>query len=161
MTHVEHTVLHGGLVTKPALYCRYVDDILVDVEGYEHLNLLKSQLESVSGLHFTTELSLDDKICFLDVSLDCSDGTFKTTVFRKPTDKGRCMNGSSNCPERYKESVVRAYVNIALTHCSSWTLLHLELKRIKQLLANNKYPITLVDKCIRDAIDKHVKTSQK
>ena len=158
MAHVEHTVLDGGVVEKPALYCRYVDDILIDASGQEHLLLLKSHLEQTSGLDFTTELSVNDKINYLDVSLDGSSGSFQTTVFRKPTDMGRCLNGSSDCPDRYKDSVVNAYVNRAIKHCSSWALLHSELRRVKQMLVNNNYPIRLVDKCIRDAITKHAET---
>ena len=122
------------------------------------MSLLKSQLEQISGLKFTIELSVNDKINFLDVSLDGSDGVYQTTVFRKPTDMGRCMNGSSDCPERYKRSVVSAYVNRAMKHCSSWALLHAELRRVKQMLVNNNYPISPVDTCIHDTIEKHAQT---
>ena len=79
MAHVEQTVLDSGVVSKPFLYCRYVDDILVDVDGLDHLYQLKGQLEHESGLQFTTELSTNDKINFLDVSLDGSNGAFQTT----------------------------------------------------------------------------------
>ena len=160
MTHVEQTVLDSGAVAKPALYCRYVDDILVDVDGQEHLSLLKSQLERVSGLDFTTELSVNDTIHFLDVALDGSSGAFQTTVYRKPTDIGRCLNGSSDCPDRYKESVVKAYVNRAIKHCSSWPSLHAELKRVRQMLVSNNYSISQIDKCIQDAIEKYVETQK-
>ena len=157
MAQVEQTVFNSGTVTKPALYCRYVDDILVDVDGLDHLHLLKSQLEQISGLEFTIELSVDDKINFLDVSLDGSGGAFQTSVYRKATDMGRCLNGSSDCPQRYKESVVNAYVSRAIKHGSSWALVDSELSRVRQMLVNNNYPICMVDRCIRDAIAKHNK----
>ena len=32
MAHVEQAVLDSGRVAKPSLYCRYVDDILLDVD---------------------------------------------------------------------------------------------------------------------------------
>ena len=154
MAHVEQVVLDSGNVEKPALYCRYVDDVLVDVNSLSHLSQLKTQLEQASGLKFTTELSVGDRINFLDVSLDGSCGTFKTSVFRKPTDMGRCLNGDSSCPDRYKESVISAYVTRAIKHCSSWTLLHVELRRVKQMLVNNRYPITMIDNYINKALQK-------
>ena len=52
MAHVERTVLDSGRVPKPSLYCRYVDDILLDIDGPEKLHLLKTQLEQASGLQF-------------------------------------------------------------------------------------------------------------
>ena len=154
MASVEKTVLESHAIEKPALYCRYIDDILVDVTDETHLALLKTHLEEASGLTFTTELSVENKINFLDVSLDGSHGLFQTSVHRKTTDMGRCMNGSSDCPDRYKESVIHAYVNRAMKHCSSWTLLHIELRRVKQMLVNNCYPITLIDRCINEALKK-------
>ena len=103
------------------------------------------KLEETSGLRFTTELSSDNKISFLDVSIDASIDKYTTTVYRKPTDAGRCLNGISICPESYKVSVVRAYVHRALKHCSTWELFNRELNHIKQLLTNNGYPISFID----------------
>ena len=131
------------------------------MDGEDHLHLLKSQLEQLSGLDFTIELSINDKINFLDVSLDGSSGEFQTSVYRKATDMGRCLNGSSDCPQRYKESVVNAYVCRAIKHCSSWALVDSELKRVRQMLVNNNYPISMVDRCIRDAIAKHNRKQQE
>ena len=126
------------------------------MKDQDHLSLLKANLEESSGLDFTVELSVGDRINFLDVSLDGSSGSFRTTVYNKPTDMGRCLNGASICPDRYKESVISAYVNRAMKHCSSWESLHAELSRVKQLLVNNSYPIAAVDKCIHDALRKRI-----
>ena len=82
-------------------------------------------------------------------------------MFRKPTDIGRCLNGSSYCPDRYKKSVVLAYVNRAIKHCSSWMLINAELRRVRQMLINNRYSIRLVDRCIHDAIKKQVESDSQ
>ena len=65
---------------------------------------------------------------------------------------GRCLNGASQCPDRYKDSVIKAYVRRALTHCSTWELVHKEMGRVKQILTNNNYPVLAIDKHIRDAV---------
>ena len=154
MASVEETVLNGN-IKKPTIYCRYVDDILVEVCEPADLEQLKLRLEEVSGLSFTIEHSVADTISFLDVSIDAADGHFSTTVFRKPTDEGRCLHGKSQCPQRYKDSVVKAYIHRALKHCSTWLLFHQEVERIKQVLVDNEYDLATIDQQIRTATDKY------
>ncbi|KAG0725635.1 hypothetical protein GWK47_038231 [Chionoecetes opilio] len=64
---------------------------------------------------------------------------FKTTVFCKPTNKGLCLNGESECPKRYLHSTISAYVRRALSHCSTWKDAYQELERVTQVLINNGY----------------------
>ena len=155
MSHVEARAVNS-LHDKPYTYCRYIDDIFVDVQSEEHLHSLKGALEEHSVLNFTCESSINHKIPFLDVDIDASDGTFVTTVFRKPTDTGRCLSGDSECPDKYKDSVIRAYVNRAIKHCSTWPLLHQEFERIRQILVNNKYKMSDIDQHIRRQLHKHL-----
>lgn len=155
MAAVEDEVL-GHAPEKPPIYCRYIDDVLIEVRDQDALQQLKSRLETVSGLSFTVEESVEEKINFLDISIDTADGPFVTSVHRKPTDAGRCLNYQSQCPQRYKSSVVRAYVHRALTHCSSWPLVHQELRRIKQTLADNSYDIEFVDDQINLTLNKYI-----
>ena len=142
--------------TKPSLYCRFVDDILVDVKDIDSLHHLKNRLEERSGLHFTTELNNKGKISFLDVSIDASSSAYTTTVHRKHTDAGRCLNGTSVCPERYKVSVIRAYLHRALKHCSSWHLFNRELRHIRQLLSNNGYSVSMIDSVVNETVSAYV-----
>ncbi|XP_076037240.1 uncharacterized protein LOC143022776 [Oratosquilla oratoria] len=152
MCHVENSVL-SSINPSPKMYLRYVDDIFVDVDGDEQLENLKRALEENSCLRFTIEKSVENKIPFLDVWVDGSDGTFTTDVYRKPSDSGRCLNGMSECPSKYKKSVVRAYVARAFKICSSWSLLHQELNRIKQILTNNGFPLKDIDNEIKTKMD--------
>ena len=86
---------------------------------------------------------------------------FQTTVYRKATDAGRCLNASSECPSRYKSSVIRAFIRRALRNCSSWELLHTEFCRIKQLLVNNGYSNTEIDKEIQLYLERELASSPK
>lgn len=106
-------------------------------------------------LNFTSELSIDNKIPFLDVNVDASTGKFLTSVYRKPTDNGKCLNGASECSETYKQSVVRSYIHRALKHCATWPLVHQELNRVKQLLVSNNFTQTDINKEIRHQLHKH------
>ena len=117
--------------------------------GEEQLKLLKSNLESKSLLKFTVEMSIEHIIPFLDVAVDASNSSFVTSVYRKPSDTGNCLNGPSVSPLRYKKSVIRAYIHRALTHCTTWALVHQEFDRIRNILANSNFGLTDIDEIIR------------
>ena len=125
---------------KPVIYCRYVDDIFVVTRDQPHLDDLKRNLENSSVLTFTSEISVNNKIPFLDVDIDGSSGNFTIKIYRKSTDKGKCLNALSECPNKYKSSVVKGMIRRALKICSfCWELFHLEILNIKQLLVNNSF----------------------
>lgn len=155
MCEVEGKLLEDADVA-PNIYCRYVDDIFVDVRNEEHLHAIISKLESSSILKFTFELSVVSKLPFLDVMVKAQTNTFITSVHRKATDAGKCLNGISECPSRYKKSVIRAFIRRAVKVCSSWDLLHVEFTRIKQILVNNGYSNQEIDDEIRTYLDREI-----
>ena len=87
------------------MYYRHVDDVIVDVPTRE-LETLKTALETESGLGFTTELSISNKLPFLDLMVINQDDDFSTDVYVKPTNLGRCMNGNGDCTDSYKRGVI-------------------------------------------------------
>ena len=158
MAHVEKEVFSG--YATPHIYCRYIDDVFVDIEESAQLEILKSRLEANSVLKFTIDTSVNHRLPFLDVDIDASSGKFTTRVYRKPTNTGQCLSGKSECPDRYKKSVISAHVRRALKTCSSWELIHQELERVKQLFADNHYSAAVVESEIRRLIDAKLKEDQ-
>ena len=153
MCHIENQVLQQRDI-RPDLYVRYVDDILVCVRDEDQLKALKEAFEEQSVLRFTYELSNHNKIAFLDVWIEAEGGKCVTSVHRKPTDEGNCLNARSECPERYKSSVIKSFVRRALTHCSTWENVSAELTRTRQVLINNGYSNRQVDAEIKAQMDK-------
>ena len=153
MAYVENNVLKNEEV-KPSVYCRYVDDIFVIVRNEQHLQELKQHMESSSVLKFTYELSVQGKIPFLDVAITQCDNKIITDVYRKPTDMGKCINAASECPQRYKTSVIRSYIRRAYKICSSWQLFDAEIRRVKQNLVNNGFSNNLIESEIKIFLDK-------
>ena len=154
MCALEDKVL-TSLDHKPRLYKRYVDDICLQVEDAAALEALKSKFEEFSALKFTYELEQNNRFHFLDIDVSTTGGSnYVTQVFRKPTDIGRCMNARSACPTRYKTGLIRTYVRRALSHCSTWELVHHELQHIKQMLVNNGYSCNDIDNETRTTLDK-------
>ena len=140
MASVEETVMNE-LDCKPFMYCRYIDDIITDIQDPDHLIQLKEKLEHASGLKFTSETSLQHKINFLDVQSTLPTAITTPAYSASPLTQA----GASVCPDRYKISVIRAYVHRALKHCSSWDSFNCEVKHIRQLLVNNSYSVSLID----------------
>ena len=60
---------------KLSTYCRYVDDIFLQANSSEHLELVKNKIEENSVLKFTIDESNNQRIAFLDLDIDASDGT--------------------------------------------------------------------------------------
>ena len=134
---------------KPHIYARYVDDIFVQVKDINELEKLKQLFEENSVLHFTYELNIDNKLPFLDVQIDATEDQFKTKVYRKPTSQGNCLNGKSECTDKYKFSVIQNYLNRAFKISQNWEDFHEEVIHIKQLLINNNFSNKMVDNQIK------------
>ena len=126
----------------------------MDVRDVEHLHRIVAMMQKNSVLKFTYELSLEGKIPFLDVLVHAEADRFKTTVYRKATDTGRCLNAQSECPSRYKASVIKSFIRRAVKYCSTWAELDVEFTRIKQILVNNGYSNTEVDNEIRKHLNR-------
>ena len=84
----------------------------------------------------------------------CNTG-FITSVRVKDTNQGQCHNGDSECPQRYLQSTINTYyVRRALTHCSPWNTTHEEPERLTQVLVNNGYKNSDVNKIIKKTVNK-------
>ena len=105
LCHVENQIMESS-VTKPTLYCRYVDDIFVEVKDQEHLNELQAAFENHSKLEYTQELSINNKIHFLDVLIEIRNGMYRRTVYTKPTKMQECIHYNCEAPEGYKTGVL-------------------------------------------------------
>ena len=147
MTEVETRALEN-IDDRPTVYCRYIDDIFLLCNEVT-LQSLKSEMITISGLNFTYETSISDKLPFLNVLVQKNGDTFQTSVYRKPTDNGVCMNACGDTPNQYKASVIKGFLYRAKSICSDKKELLLEIQRSKQILINNGYSNREVDAEIR------------
>ena len=111
---------------------------------------LKEELTKNSVLQFTQELSINDKLPFLDILLDASSGErLYTSEYTKPTKTLDCFNYEGDAPERYKTGVLKTLLNRAYKICNTEAAITQETQRIKHLLVNNGFPNSLCDKIIK------------
>ena len=151
MRFVEKRVFQQ--IPQPNTYRRYIDDTFVITTTREALDLLKQTFFECSVLNFTCEFPQDNTLPFLDVKVTLTRDQLTTSVYRKPTNIGLCLNGDSECPTKFKSSVISAYVNRALSHCSTWNAVHKELDCVTQQLVNNGYSNKDIQCTTRRALD--------
>ena len=147
MVQVENRALDNINESLP-LYCRYIDDIFLICDE-ELLVNLKDEMTVISGLNFTIEIAVENKLPFLNVLIDKTERGIKATVYRKPTDAGQCLNAAGECPLQYKTSVIKGFLYRAKKLTSEKVDMMLEISRAKQVLVNNGYSNSLVDAEIR------------
>ena len=132
---------------KPELYARYIDDILLVVDDENELLTIKNKWTENSVLSFTHE-HYHNKLAFLDVLLEIKEGSLQTSVNVKATNSGEVLNYKSECSEKYKKGVITNLLHRGYKTSSSIEIYNQEINRLKQLLANNNYPMKLVDNCV-------------
>jgi hypothetical protein len=122
MCEVESRVF-DDLDNKPVLYFRYIGDCFLVINNIKQLHSLQQLFEENSVLKFTYEIEIEKKLPFLDVLVQRTDNKLNTSVYRKETNMGDCMNFKSLCPNRYKEAVIKTYLHRAYLVCNSWSSL--------------------------------------
>ena len=55
-SHLEETVFKNDPSLKPPVYCRYMDNIFLVLNGFHQLTKLKDEFEKNSVLKFTFEI---------------------------------------------------------------------------------------------------------
>ena len=137
MTELEKAVvdqlIESGMIK---FYIRYVDDTLVLAKP-ENFNDIQSKMNSFDkNLQFTIDRFPDDKVHFLDISIDKT----RTDLFYKPTHTGQYCHFTSQTPWRLRTAWVKALYHRALKICSTAELLSKQLNKIKLFMSWNGYP---------------------
>ena len=85
-----------------------------------------------------------------------TDGRLTSTWYTKPTDTGLIMNFHSLAPKKYKRSVLSGFVHRIFRACSSWSLFHQSLKKVKTILETNQYPSSFYEPIVNDTLSRLV-----
>ncbi|BHF74639.1 hypothetical protein SprV_0501772500 [Sparganum proliferum] len=147
MQKLEATALP---LVNPKLWLRYVDDTFVIVKK-DQLETLHNTINStMPGIKFTLEKEVDKELPFLDVLVQRkTDGTLRTSVYRKETYAEVILHYESNHPISHKRSAVNGLLNRAKTHCSDDEGYRAELSYLCELFSRNGYPKDFVRRCMR------------
>ena len=81
--------------------------------------------------------------CLLVNNLD--ETNFEFEVYRKPTNLGLCMNGNSECPSRYKRSVINSFLIRANKNSSCEARFQEEINHTRKKLERNNYNLVMMN----------------
>ena len=147
-------------VPKPALYLRYVDDIICIFRKDVKFEPFLHSLNNIHpNLQFTYELG-GKSLPFLDTTITLQPYSFTSTVFRKNTDTNVVMNYSSMTPKKWKVGLIKWFLHRADRVCSDKSLFSKEVDRLRDTFYKNGYPNWFFDKTIREFDDEQTRNSQ-
>ena len=126
-------------ISKPTVYCRYVDDTFSLFHKETEFQKFLNRLNSLHPSKFTNEIETNNSLPFLDVFGTKSNNKFITSVYRKPTFTGQYIHWNSFGPKQRKTNLIDTLTHRALKICSKSTLKH-ELEHIHSILVQNGYP---------------------
>ena len=146
MVDLEETCIEN-LSFRPAIYKRYVDDIIIALPSDridETLNTFNSYHQK---LQFTIETEIDNTISFLDIALTRVDNQITTNWYRKPTWSGRFMNFF--LMSSYATNIGIVYILVDRTLKLSHPKHHKKnLQLIRNTLHLNCYPMRFINRYI-------------
>ena len=144
------TALHPPKVSE-----RFVDDVYSILKRthlenfFHHINNLHQNIK------FTMEEESNGELAFLDTLLKRNNGEISVLVYRKPTHTDQYLHYSSHHQTSCKESVISSLFNRAYSIITNKDDLHKENARIKQVLKENGYRESIINKIFRRITNNH------
>jgi hypothetical protein len=152
MEDLEESILKKIEFHIPFFY-RFVDDCITCVPEDKVEYVLKEFNAYHKCLQFTIETEENKQISFLDTTLHNIDGEIKTEWYTKKTWSSRYLNYKSCHPISQKKSVIIGLADRAVK-LSDTDFRENAIKKAKQALILNNYPITLINKIFKKRINK-------
>ena len=138
------TALHPAKVWE-----RFVDDVY-SILKRTHLEIFFHHINNLhQNITFTMEEESNGELAFLDILLKRSNGEILVLVYRMPTHTDQYLHYSSHHQTSCKESVVSSLFNRAYSIITNKDDLHKENARIKQVLKENGYRESIINKIFR------------
>lgn len=159
LNHIENEFIFSNknkLKDKIMFYHRYVDDTLLLFNGnVRQLEKLHNYLNTLAPkLKFTLEIEQDNRINFLDLTLEKNNNKFDYKIYRKPTTSDQTIHFSSFHPYSQKMAAYNSLVYRLLKVPLSTSNYENELKIIKHIATANGYRSNLIDKLVAKKRDK-------
>ena len=129
-------------------YFRYVDDILVVYrEDKTNIHNLLNELNNlIVKINFTLEEEENNKINFLDITINKDQEDLRFEIYRKPTATDTIIPNDSCHPGEHKAAAIRYFHNRLRTYGLTPRSRQKEENTVRQILNNNKYDASIWEK---------------
>ena len=141
-------ILKSQYNISPCFYKRYVDDSLMIIHKDSVDTILNVFNNFDTKLSFTHEIETNKQLNFLDMTLIRSNNKILTNWFQKQTSSGRILNFNSNHHINLKKNMIYNLVDRSIL-LSDKKFHNNNIKRITEILINNGYDISFINKCIK------------
>ena len=105
-------------------------------------------------IKFTSETEKNNIFSFLDINITRVNNQLKTSVYRKPTFSGVFTHYESYIDQSYKKSLIFPLLSRCYSICSDYTLVHLEVEKLREILKKNSYPSGIIEVSIRTFLNR-------
>ena len=105
------------------------------------------------NIQFTCEEESNDKVSFLDISIERSKNKLVTSLYRKKIFRGAYLSYNSFLPINYKKCLIDTlfrFYNI----CADYSVLHNKIKYLKTIWQKNSFPLIFIDNSIKQFLSK-------
>ena len=152
MDHLENEMLSKWAV-KPWLWWRYIDDVFfVWTKSEQELDEFMAYMNSFHpNIRFTYEKS-HEKVQFLDMTVQKSNGLLMTDLYCKPTDGHQYLHAKSCHPIHLKRSIVYSMALRLKRLCSLDGDFLRHISSLKQWFLDRGYSEKLIDEQIAKVI---------
>ena len=144
------TTLH-----PPKVWGRFVDDVYSIIKRMQLENFFHHINNFHQNIMFTMEEESNGEVAFLDTLSKWNNGEISVLVYRKSTHTDQYLHYSSHHQTSCKESVASSLFNKACSIMTNKDDLHKENARIKQVLKENGYRESIINKIFRRITNNH------
>lgn len=129
-------------------YKRYVDDVFAIVPKNKVITMQDTFNDYHPQIKFTVELEKNCELNYLDLKLIRREGKITTQWYEKPTNSGRYLNYKSSAPIKFQRNVVSNLARRVINFTNPEDRPRF-IKKLKQDLQNNNYPLEFIEKLIK------------
>ena len=136
---------------KMSIWLRFVDDTFTLIKEKDIVNVLNTMNDFHPSINFTYEVETEKNLPFLDVNITrTSDGSFKTSVYRKSTASNIYMHWKAHGPKIWKTGTLKGLFKRAFMVSSDQDSLKTEINFLKTVFCEvNGYPKNVVQNCLK------------
>jgi hypothetical protein len=152
MNFIESQIISS--VPEIFLWKRYIDDCFIVYRNLSGEQLLEKCNDVHPDILFTIEQPVNNKLPFLDLTVERQGGKFSFSLFSKTCHSGNVIHWSSCHPRSTLFNILKNEIRRAIRNSSGSSERALSMQTISERFAANGYPRQVIKNAIKSVIAK-------